>query len=527
MPEYTLTVLDTPGIQRYIFGSNRLRENIGASELVRRASSTWPLEILSQIADSNVRDPSSCDLDPQQHIENGSLAAEVVYVGGGNTVVLFRERERALQFTTHLSRKLIEQAPGLDLAIAHISLDWPADSLGVKMDEAMRQLAQNRRTRQPSVPLLGLGVTTSCQSTGLVATTTNAEHGKPAGEEIYPISAEVAAKLQMVEGAKSRLHALLPAIKQARYKIPSDFDDFGRSQGEMSYIAVVHADGNGMGKFFRTIALQYPNSRDYIYQVRSTSCNVEKAAQTALCRLGQALLQAIEFGKDNQPYIRGLVPVEDGKLPFRPIVFGGDDLTFVCDGRLGLTLAALYLEIFEQEMHQVGLELHACAGVAVVKVHYPFSRAYQLSEALAGNAKQHVRDSQSSDFSALDWHFAAAGLLGSLEEIRAREYQVQGETLAMRPLRLHMHPSEWRTWPHFARVADEFRVGWSDRRNKVIALRQALREGPDAVRRFLTTYKEQLPTLDQNIASLQETGWAGHTCGYFDAIEALDFYVPL
>ena len=153
MPEYTLTVLDTPGIQRYIFGSNRLRENIGASELVRRASSTWPLEILSQITDSNVRDPSSCDLDPQQHIENGSLAAEVVYVGGGNTVILFRERERALQFTAHLSRKLFEQAPGLDLAVAHVPLDWPGDCLGVKVDEAMRQLAQNRRTCQPSVPL--------------------------------------------------------------------------------------------------------------------------------------------------------------------------------------------------------------------------------------------------------------------------------------------------------------------------------------------------------------------------------------
>ena len=34
MAKYTLTVLDTSQIQRYVFSSNRLKENIGASELV-------------------------------------------------------------------------------------------------------------------------------------------------------------------------------------------------------------------------------------------------------------------------------------------------------------------------------------------------------------------------------------------------------------------------------------------------------------------------------------------------------------
>ena len=182
MQTYTLTVLDTPGIQRYIFGSNRLRENIGASELVRRASSTWPLEILHQGGDSNIHDPLKCDFDDDQHIEDHHLTAEVIYVGGGNTVILFRERERAVQFSTTLSRKLLEEAPGLELAIAHVPVDWANDSLGEKVAEAMQRLAQNRRARRPSVPLLGLGVTAACQSTGLVATTTNAEHGKPAGE---------------------------------------------------------------------------------------------------------------------------------------------------------------------------------------------------------------------------------------------------------------------------------------------------------------------------------------------------------
>lgn len=524
---YTLTVLDTPGIQRYIFGSNRLRENIGASELVRCASSLWPLEILHQTGASNIRDPVNCDFDDDKHIEDGQLTAEVVYVGGGNTVVLFRDRAQAVQFVNRLSRKLLEEAPGLDLAVAHVSVNLKEDHLGQKVNKAMQQLAQNRRTRRPSVPLLGLGVTAACQSTGLVATTTNAEHGKPEGEETYPISSEVAAKLEMVDEAKSRLHNLLPEIQDAGYDIPSDFDDFGRSEGEMSYIAVVHADGNGMGQFFREIARKHLDSREYIQKVRAASWGVTNASQEALRRIGEVLLGAVEFDDKAQPSIRGVVSIQDDKLPFRPIVFGGDDLTFVCDGRLGLTLAARYLQAFEEKTRKVDLNLHACAGVAVVKVHYPFARAYQLSEALAGSAKRYVRDNPPDDFSALDWHFAAGGLLGSLDEIRTREYQVSEGMLAMRPLRLQEQRPEWRTWPRFIHVVEEFTEGWADRRNKVIALREALREGTGAVQRFLTAYGEKLPILDKSVSNLQETGWSGHICGYFDAIEALDFYVPL
>jgi hypothetical protein len=236
----------------------------------------------------------------------------------------------------------------------------------------------------------------------------------------------------------------------------------------------------------------------------------------------------VESREGRNPQIGGVVPIQGDKLPFRPIVFGGDDLTFVCDGRLGLTLAARYLQEFEEETRKVGLKhLHACAGVAVVKVHYPFARAYQLSEALAGSAKRYVRDNPPDDFSALDWHFAAGGLLGSLDEIRTREYQVSEGMLTMRPLRLQEQRPEWRTWPRFVHVVEEFTENWADRRNKVIALRGALREGIAAVRRFLTAYGEKLPTLDESVGSLQETGWSGHICGYFDAIEALDFYVPL
>jgi hypothetical protein len=534
MTEYTLTVLDTPGIQPYIFGSNRLRESIGASEVVRLATGQWPLEILAEMGKSNVLQPDAIDparcLDDTCHIEDeeSELFAEIVYVGGGNTVILFRDLLKAKEFVTVLSKKLLESAPGLNLAVAHVSVSWGSDSLQDKVDEAMLLLARHKAASPAPQPLLGLGVTMPCRSTGMVATTTNADYGKPSGEATYPISAAVAAKLTYMEPAQTRLRDIFPGeIKRAKYDFPRDFDDFGRSEGDMSYIAVVHADGNQMGKFFRQRGEQADGPRAYIRAMRTASIQVAEAATTALHQTVSALLGCINVDKKGYfiptGYDRKPIRLKGNKLPFRPLVFGGDDVTFVCDGRLGLTLAAHYLAAFDKASDNLKLGIHACAGIAVVKTHYPFIRAYELSESLAKSAKTYVRDQD--DIAALDWHFAAGGLLGSLQTIRGREYTVNGKPLNIRPLTLQSH--DWRAWPRFQTVVQSFLVQAKEQRNKVIALREALRKGLDGTQEFLKTYNTPLPELDVDVQELQDTGWYGDRCGYFDAIEAMDFYVAL
>jgi hypothetical protein len=44
-----LTVIDVSEIQPYIFGSNHLRESIGASEIVARATSLWVFDVLNEM----------------------------------------------------------------------------------------------------------------------------------------------------------------------------------------------------------------------------------------------------------------------------------------------------------------------------------------------------------------------------------------------------------------------------------------------------------------------------------------------
>ena len=120
MSMYILTVLDTTDIQDYIFGSNVLRENIGASELVRRATRLWPFEEVRKVGKTNVKPDRSLsgdpgDLDGNLHINDHNLDAEVIYAGGGNCVILFANKDTARNVVTELSRRVLAQAPGLDL----------------------------------------------------------------------------------------------------------------------------------------------------------------------------------------------------------------------------------------------------------------------------------------------------------------------------------------------------------------------------------------------------------------------------
>ncbi|MCX7682283.1 MAG: hypothetical protein N2508_10050 [Anaerolineae bacterium] len=519
MAKLTVTVIDTTGIQDYIFGSNVLKHNVGASELVRCATQDWIYQELRALGATNV--DQNGQINDQAAIEGGRLVSELVYAGGGNTVVLFCSPEKAREFARRLTRRALQHAPGLQLVIAHNEFDWGTQALSQVVQDTLEQVRCKKNNPVVSSPLLGLSVTADCQYTGLPAVGKN-QDGKR-------VSAEVRAKENAFEAAHRRLTEMLPLDG---YEIPKDFDDFGRTKGESSYIAVIHTDGNGMGRRIAAIANTYPKpeaNRAYVQAIRAFSQSVGKMAQEALKATYRQLVQAVDGGGK----IGGVVPIRDRKLPLRPIVLGGDDVTFVCDGRLGLTLTEFYLRQVTAQPLADGKPLSVRAGIAVVKSHFPFARAYALAEELTRSAKRYLKERQAppyneQDLSAMDWHFAVSGAVLDLEQIRRREYTVEAGKLTMRPLRLGAAvASDWHAWETFAQIMAEFRSEqWAERRNKIYALRDALREGPDATRHFLDIYGFELPTIPGSPDSTK-TGWIDQECTCFDAIEALEFFVPL
>lgn len=498
--EFLLLAVGTARIQKYIFNSNRLQENIGASQLVASITGEWAFDAIRKTtSDHNINDKDHILDKP---IESSTVDAEVLYSGGGNFVALFRNTDAVKVFTRNLSRRALKDAPGLHLVIHSVPFIWGEDVFQKKLDLLFQEMKENRSILPNVMPTAGLGVTVMCQSTALPAV------GKAKDN---PVSAEVLAKLNAAEDANKRLMRDLRA-RENDVVYPLDFDDLGRTRGESSLIAVVHADGDGIGEKIKEIGDHYPQpnqARAHINKLRNFSSKLAEASQKALEGTINYLWEIKESKGVSHLFTKQYIP-------FRPLVFGGDDVTFVCDGRIGLTLTLKYLEKFKAVSG-----LTACAGIAIVKSHYPFARAYELAEDLCQSAKTFRRESGVRGC-YLDWHFTAGGIYGNLSEIRQREYKVKAGSLTLRPV--SASGNDMHSWATVAKGLKAFQgTEWMEKRNKTKALREKLRGGRPVVQEFETLYGQNLPSIDGF-----EHGWSddGYS-GYFDAIELMDLYLPL
>lgn len=520
---YTLVVLETTHIQPYIFGSNRLKENIGASYLVKVATQDWVYTVIDELKfTSNLKKDSENRwiIDADKKIKEHNLTVEVLYAGGGNTALLFDNSDDAIKFTRTLSRKVLRDARGLQVVFHHTNFNWDTESLAYAVSNAIKSLKSKRTEQPPRMGIGGLGVTAMCASTSLPATQL-----AQIDDKWQPVSAEVFTKRQYADDANRELQNLLPNYT---YQFPFDFDKLGGTLGASNFIAVVHADGNGLGKIIQGLKEKFPDvsgnkgNRAYVTYMRDFSENVKAVAFEALKQTVELLIDRIEM-IDGKPHIMPIgnqPPIEikhDNEvrgyaLPFRPLVSGGDDVTFVCDGRIAFDLTATFLNAFEKQSAKLlKMPLNACAGIAIVNTKYPFSRAYELADELCGNAKKTYHG---QSVNAFDWHYTTGGLYDDLDGIRAREYQMNGRSLINRPIIISDNPQNPNGFALLQRVITGFQTNaWRDSRNKAKKLADAIRAN------LVGDFRKRYTELEIPPAPTEKT--------LYDALELIDLYIPL
>jgi hypothetical protein len=214
--------------------------------------------------------------------------------------------------------------------------------------------------------------------------------------------------------------------------------------------------------------------------------------------------------------LRELTLKSDGKggrwLPCRRIYQGGDDLTFVCDARIALSLADFLARRVEQRdpislgFQNVPTEFKrvpVSVGIVFVDSHFPFVRAVQMAAAVQKPAKRKAADWKMHDEdglppSVIDWWVNRPGALErSKGEKTIKPYpvyrKVSGTELTLEDLR--------------ERILPEMEATFFDARNKLKDILAAAEEGPDRVRRVL----EMRPLPDGRSLRWLEPGFDPNT----------------
>lgn len=564
-------LFDTRSIQRYIFSGTKLKTNIGASYIVGHV---FQDVLVEKILKTAFGDQLDCDGWEKAGKEIVSLpkACYVAYIGGGKALVLFKETDGEVlkKYVKSFTRELLTQYPGLHTgaAIGTIDLTHFQDTLSILYDTLKNY--QNSIFPMVNVPYTGL--TLSCEVNGETANYWDA-HGVVAGtgrkEDARFYSQEVGMKAQKDEEADRALQTQFQQVIKD-YTFPQKLEELGQLEGEND-IAIVHIDGNNMGVKYQTYATE-------LYLQSAMSYAIQKKTESAFAKLLHSITREMDLEKyKDEKNGKELLDIEGLKdrnqLPIRPLILGGDDVTFICPARVALQYAVRFIQFMGMDIHGPESDpedkeikkysrpigeicgdtgsIHCCGGIAILPTSYPFFRGYELAEQLCGKAKAKSRKDDSCwiDFAILHGEQAP-----TLDQIRRQEYRGALGTLHFGPYRIALEGetagAKDITWlmaciEAFRNGTPENPGGWPS--NKIKELRFVLQHGAHEINTFMEQMNhvgKSLPDIKAWAAYAKWTGVDGKktvtehplfekiggtdtmVTPYVDAIEMIDYVIP-
>lgn len=452
-PLLHLVMLESSGNQNYIFGSNRLAEAIGASQLTLEAGVDVAMRATDAVFGTAFNKSASPDELTQKLLEqpwDGADGPTVINAMSGKALIAVPDRASGRRLVQKATRIVIEEMPGLQFSgfVSEGSFAW--SDAGCTLDacsrEVHRSIAEARAdAHRPIERYRQWPLADVCATSGLPAR----EAHNDKGERVR------ASALALVKHrAIARWSRRVKSLGSDKARIVERFAALETHFDKARKWAVIHADGNGLGGIFQSFAEKVeaveatrpdgagsvPPNVHYARTLCEFSIAIDAATQEAFSAALCAFLDA-EEGSEPEAEVAG-EEQRPGLVPVVPIILGGDDLTAITDANKALAFTAEFLRQYEEKTRaseiiraltgQQGLT--ACAGVAIIGRHYPFYHAYELAEALIGSAKSIKRHGGGS---ALDFHVLFDSLTPDLEDARRCDSDDSTDT---RQYRLTMKP---------------------------------------------------------------------------------------
>lgn len=432
--ERVLAMYDVRGIQKYIYRTSKLKDAMGASRLVEDIIFCALESACESLVAGNVKSEGACEsaaygtrkledackgtaarqgkekaevkeavsrelkwgdeASPYTYDHTAPSDVQVLYIGGGNAYVSFRDASLCKEINQRMAKYVMEKTYSLQLAAAYVPM---TDNYAQDYRDLFDKMSQVKAEMTVSKPLGTLPIMRSELKTG------------------FPVADFKEGSRDGNHGEMSRETYLKWNTKNTKIQekdIDKILDNLAR-RGQESRIAVVHIDGNNMGLRIRRLVEHITDYQEAVTTMRQISHNIKYSYLHTF----EQMKKEFEGRKKEGSLAKCFV---------RKVVIAGDDITYVCNAHIAMETVAWFCRRISALTMNAGLKkgegsepginaglkkgeacsrgitdadiqeygFSVCAGIAYIHSHFPFGTAYEVAESCCDIAKQAAKSKE-------------------------------------------------------------------------------------------------------------------------------------
>ena len=409
---YVLCMYDIRGKQEFIYKSSKLKEIVGASLIIRDLFNDYLYDAAklyrdfinekSMGSDAIFKyDPNEDKLkkfsfrDFEDRMNGNQYIGEIVYDGGGNFLMLYKNEEAMKNTTEIFTKKILKEIGTLKVVATYIGniREDNYHSDGTKDPGDYEKLYQKHRFRESTAlytqPYGSLPIvqTSPVSSMPLTYMYDHAPKDISASEKAYfKCSTETNAKLKKYwEEAKEHGDEMGETILD---------NIVAETKGEDSMLAIFYIDGNAMGAKVQACLHGKKNYDDCVNLLREFSKKIQKTF------IDDRKKDMLKEDKDKKHYRS------------RILIGAGDEMTIICR-------ADESYEIIKEYLSKIPSPYSSCAGAAIFHSHTPFSDAYRIAEQCCEDTcKNYMKENGLTLANLMDFEYCQGGIGFKLSDIR-------------------------------------------------------------------------------------------------------------
>ena len=171
-------------------------------------------------------------------------------------------------------------------------------------------------------------------------------------------------------------------------------DNYILKKGIDSHIAIIHIDGNNMGSRINDVLklkkATYQTAKEIFSSIRVRD------------RFHEVCQEMSKLTKSYKDMLTKKDPSLKNSYLVHAIIQAGDDITYITRADIALSFTKKFIQLVSEKYmidntNDSQYLISACAGIAYIDSHFPFSDGYELAERCCSNAKKRAKKNKTDN----------------------------------------------------------------------------------------------------------------------------------